>query len=1458
MLTIDRSFNPEQIQNPALRAIAIRMVEDAKRQLPPVLPPRAPSDLPSADEASKANITHAETALGADVPQLWVMESDTSTGKSRAAVSAVVHKVSSDPDARILVSLESHLMASETKGKLLDEAAALGVEINVMTWLGEEQIDPRFSDMADKDVRAGAEKGQSLNRMCRRNTARKAARSVGSARSACKGCPFNAEYASPRVACGSTLQSSRRNAREFAEAQIVLVAGTNALLKKMPNTLKRASDWRPAQRDALGGPVLGEAGEVVRNEHHMTRGEMAAENGGHFDSVCELDFTDIWVDEIQIASLVVRDLGRFDALSISRLKPLLQNALQQQPKVAVKAIRGHLRFGVSAEKAKRVREAMDEAATAAGAEFDRASGDSAGDAAGSAGDITLTIRRSKAIIDAQVAAAEGVGVSIAAVLDTCAPTISKLQNLLLETAHAADIEGKNAPGSISAQAIHDSGIGIRDLHHLAEVARAARLSVEGDFGLMTAEEIEEVGAPIRDHNRSVGTISTMVQCIADAADAAISSEVELARSEARVEGNDEAFMSLFADEDTAGKRRLTTADPLPGVELGVKTRETETLEGEKEVSHTPFLQLADKRSISHLARNTNVLLTSAARPSEEIRHAFGDSFVKLGDVQTREGEGVTRMKIADFTASKVSLVPPADETQGGSQAENCVRAMLDALNTLSSAGHALTLDNAQAAPVGSLEGQSQRAGLITFKGSRKYLEGAFPELDRALIMGHHGAVTGSNAWENVPALSVVGRASVSPRDAERAASVLAQTPVDRLEPEHGGAVRFPKHPVTGAEYHPDPNVELVRSSIAEDALFQEDARSRSSRRTKDNPCTINIVTSTPINRHVDSQYSKGHWTARAGCTAPALALGVWPAAAEGGEYSLRGWSFQIIGRALNAYLGNVSGEISRTEFNPSLLVSDAPSATATHCSKVLHDRIRGNEHLRDLIGDIDAIFEAGQGGEKYLAGGSLPFCKDGWHKVEVTQDGRSASMWAKGDDTEAARRRAEAVLSMGTDAMRAQLEGSNTYEGAEAKALENVIPKEERAAAVAMEVLGKAWKDHRMLGLSVRSMAHYAPEAFGSRGAAHRALEVIKEYHANVPLSGGQNRAGENRAFFENVQTVVGSPYKNCYKGDPNNSGTLQKKCPKTPAAENAVFDGAFMLAATADEDGSEPAVLVEFTPERKGAKKVKMLLKAPLEFTGLAKELAIYFELGQMASQGDDLQAAVRDAEAKVARLSSKLKDAEAAIDAKTAEIEAAKLAQKEGVITKAAMVELRAEKKPLREHRDDVKRLLAAAKKALAAARKADKAGPQTPTGAFTMETWARTALEHWEPRGVKNFKLLHVYPAGIHFDWASSFRAELEAETKTSQPQGECTAAPIEELTGDEGVAEGSAGEIEGAEMFADWVVENEVEEETAFMLQVAEFKAAQEAIALERARMWEEWHKEQEEVWREAKHPFEDAA
>lgn len=130
-----------------------------------------------------------------------------------------------------------------------------------------------------------------------------------------------------------------------------------------------------------------------------------------------------------------------------------------------------------------------------------------------------------------------------------------------------------------------------------------------------------------------------------------------------------------------------------------------------------------------------------------------------------------------------------------------------------------------------------------------------------LHLAHHGDITGSNAWQDVATVIVVGRPATNLQTGERLAEVIAGRAVgiaaaaDKSQwPAIAAGIRMADGTgrlIDQQPQHSDPLVEAVRWSITEGAVLQAIGRARGVRRTTDNPARVVLLAGMALPLTVD-------------------------------------------------------------------------------------------------------------------------------------------------------------------------------------------------------------------------------------------------------------------------------------------------------------------------------------------------------------------------------------------------------------------------------------------------------------------------------------------------------------------------------------------------------------------------------------------------------------------------------
>jgi len=180
------------------------------------------------------------------------------------------------------------------------------------------------------------------------------------------------------------------------------------------------------------------------------------------------------------------------------------------------------------------------------------------------------------------------------------------------------------------------------------------------------------------------------------------------------------------------------------------------------------------------------------------------------------------------------------------------------------------------------------AGVILPKDVEKKIEDVVPS---NIILGHFGAITGTNSFEEVNALAVFGRQAVSPEFFEEQTSALTgQTVSDVGEQKWYDKTSCPivyRDGLRGwsveTDVHPDPLVEAARKSLTAASLEQSLGRGRNVRRSVARPLTEFIITNTPTERLVDGTFSLSEFKAATGWIGAFLSSGIWLQPGKGAE-----------------------------------------------------------------------------------------------------------------------------------------------------------------------------------------------------------------------------------------------------------------------------------------------------------------------------------------------------------------------------------------------------------------------------------------------------------------------------------------------------------------------------------------------------------------------------------------------
>jgi hypothetical protein len=111
---------------------------------------------------------------------------------------------------------------------------------------------------------------------------------------------------------------------------------------------------------------------------------------------------------------------------------------------------------------------------------------------------------------------------------------------------------------------------------------------------------------------------------------------------------------------------------------------------------------------------------------------------------------------------------------------------------------------------------------------------------------HYGAVTGSNKYNDVPCIIVVGRIELPIMQAELQAALLDERPLDMPAKNYPQRQVIVKNQTLPAYYHPDPLTEEIRRHWNEGQILQAIGRGRAIRRSVRNPLDVILLTNVPL------------------------------------------------------------------------------------------------------------------------------------------------------------------------------------------------------------------------------------------------------------------------------------------------------------------------------------------------------------------------------------------------------------------------------------------------------------------------------------------------------------------------------------------------------------------------------------------------------------------------------------
>ncbi|MGR3813781.1 MAG: hypothetical protein ACU0AU_06795 [Cognatishimia activa] len=1303
--------------------------EESRSNLPPEFASLSWSPLPSADEASEANVRVARSFMRRWKPGVVILESDTATGKSRAAVAAISERVEYNPNTRVLVIIDRHTLVEETRIKFEKQGVKAAV------YRGAEADDPTFEGSL-KDSEDDPD--LTLNKMCKRFPARAAARKIGSANLACTGCPFNPLNAAFGNACSFKQQSRGELRNELAEAQVVIVSG-GIFIKgnKLPTALKRKPSWRRKTFDHDSQEWVAKEGAEERG----TKGNPA------------LDFTHVWIDELDAISIAMGAETEVHIEQLARVDRYIEQGLA---------------LGVDLQK-------MQSKFEETWKEFELP------------GDVS------------EIKVEEWLP-------DRC----DALRKLLSKKAFDGT---PDTPSRITLGELEDDGLSLRVLIIMLQALYGLKVSAwsnesDGDedrhddwgeddlggaidatskpkrpaLGGRSVEQIEEDFAPIASHNSQVRGLQELLKAMRGSA-----SRMAQRNVVTKEEVSAEAFRLVDSGE-TGGihlddlKREMRGRNKaLPGITTYQKTFETEAPSiGSVDI---PVVKGVQRDSLGGVVRCLPTLITAAAQDHELVRAALGAENIEFeGDGRVRDGEGVVRAQSHDNLFAKSKIVPePKNKKEMrknkaepiyGDNTMNAVRVGHDALVAAAMSGHTIELDG----PVSRSEGESAAAGLITHKGTRSYIKKTYRNFEGWVEVGHFGATTGSNDWEGVSALTIAGRQAQDVRGVEAAAEVIFEREIERIEPDDRGRVHFERRvdfvddresdiPIAlERETHPDLRVDTVRDALTAESLLQAEARGRAARRTAGTPLVMNIATSAKLDRRIDEYYGHQDWRNRTGIVSMLLALGVFPASTADGSLNLKGFIFQLIGRAGVAALGNETGALPYHGSNPALLIQDGKEVTPSACSLAYKDHLADNPTLEDTIADIEKVLEFGDPGKRYVVAG-MPMVGGGCFRVAVTIKGKTVEVLSRGKTEAIAQRWAERVLMRGLELVEGAVDGLvevgevQIPVNATARTKRTIDKFEECAAAGIIPLTGGA---ANML----------FPELWAERSKAKRDLASVREAcdgaEIFTPEMDDAVWGSVWRAIFESATTAMGDRLKSIYKSSPNKNAPPKKKVQKWPGVISPKYDGSERFIADAHLFASlycpGGGAVVRFTQSHKSAKPMEVFVSMPQVSHVIKKVL-----------KGPDPLAAEKAHAEKVENATSLKAEKARAVKVAKAELEeareAAKVAKEQfdaGLISKADWRAAREAQAPLRE-------ALAYAREQSKLARihvaQTESKKPEAKKSMNTLTESALGAIIRLLGTEKVDVEVVALIPPGLEIDMNPVLH-EAELDQEETQPEEELT--------------------------------------------------------------------------------------
>ena len=1296
--------------------------EESRSNLPPEFASLSWSPLPSADEGSQTNrevaqrfMRRRKSSMRGGKSGITILESDTATGKSHAMADAISQKVKRNPNTRVLVVVENHNIAEETRIKFEKR----GVE--AVVYRGAEAKDPDFEGSPQVSE---PDPNLTLDLMCKRAPARQAANKIDRASSACVGCPFHPVVAPSGKACGYQKQARGELRDQIAKAQVVIVTSDNFVTGgSKPSALKRKPSWK-------WNTFSKKLGKWTPNEAGAERG-----NSG----LSGLDFTHIWVDEFSPQSIAMGATNQISTETLGGVECLIKQgvALGVDISKAQEKLTDSWGFlglpgepeGVDVEEwikgnCLTLRDVLS-AASFSGTQKDPAR-------------VTL-------------GELESAGLSIP-VLKTMRSLMYSLRVAPIkgeeegETPEAEDGEAKRRPmGAMSAAEIEEEFALLRSHNASVDKIRkfisailtsAERLDARNSI----TEELVSHEATRRVDSGEAGGVF-----LGDIRN-------ELSGRYLPLPGVKAYQRLVFPDPDSIESIEVSTVSAVQRGSLGNLIKTIPTM-------------------ITAAAQDHS--LVSAALGIDDLEFA-GSGRVRDGEGVMR-AQSLDTLFSKSMIVPSSSSVDADGQPIYSTKAENAARVSHDVLVTAAMSGQVFSLSGAES---GS-ERVSVTSGLITHQRTRGYIKKAYPGFEDQVIVGHFGATTGSNDWEGVRSLTIAGRQAQDVRGVEADAEVIFEREIERVEADEHGKVMFEQsfefipdrheHGVelpVPVEKHPDEDAEIIREALTSESLLQAEARGRAARRTADTPLTVNVATCATLDRQIDEHYTRQEWRARTGIITMPLALGVFPASARPGKYNLNGLAFQLIGRAGCAALGNETGALPGYSVNPVLLKQEGEEATPSACSLALHDELRNSPLVRDLVEQIEAVIEHGEAGKSYRVAG-LPMVSAQWYRVTVTIKGSDLEVHARGDSEAEAQRRAESVL----------LAGLSAVEGAEDGMVEigdvQIPVNTTHRASVAADRIAECNAQSSVIPLTSGTANALYPEVWGDRMSANRDLSALRDCYDGAEVSAPEMDDlppwARYRAIFEIEPDCSVVPVKSLYKGSQNNSVTPKSKTQKWPGVISAdlepssqeVADANLLSALLAPNGGA----VVKFKRQRKSAKQMTALVTMDAGYPRMIKKVLS----GPSPEAADGLfgdpieKAQQRWAECREAEQLAKKQLIEARDRTKEA-----KAKFEAGEITKVEYRAIQSEAKPLREA---VKSASEETKLARSELKKAESKKPDLSTEMTIIKNRAEGLIEVLLGTEKVDVEVVALIPPGLEIDMNPVLQ-EAALDQEETQPEEELT--------------------------------------------------------------------------------------